>query len=79
MRTIYKGDDCMFLINLIPFVFILIGVLNILFPRMSWYMRAGWQFKNAEPSAAALVSARVSGVIAIILGLFLLTSGILPG
>jgi hypothetical protein len=62
----------MFMFKLVPILFIIIGVLNVLFPRMAWYFNAGWQFKNAEPSTAALVVARIGGVIAIIIGILLL-------
>jgi len=65
--------------TLIPILFIILGAVGVFFPRISWYLGVGWQFKNAEPSAAALISARVSGIFAIIAGIFLLTSGILPG
>lgn len=66
----------MFLAKLVPILFIILGAVNIIFPRFSWYMGVGWQFKNAEPSAAAIVVARVTGVIAVIVGILLLTSGI---
>lgn len=66
----------MFLFKLIPILFIVIGVLNVLFPRASWFMKYGWQYKNAEPSQAALVFSRIGGVIAIIVGIYLLSSGI---
>jgi uncharacterized protein YjeT (DUF2065 family) len=67
----------MLLFNLIPFIFIILGLLNIIYPKASWYMRYGWQFKNAEPSDAALVMSRIGGVFAILIGLFILFSGIL--
>jgi uncharacterized protein YjeT (DUF2065 family) len=65
----------MLLFNLIPFIFIILGLLNIIYPKVSWYMRYGWQFKNAEPSDAALVMSRIGGVFAILIGLFILFSG----
>lgn len=68
----------MFLFTLLPILFIIMGVVGVFFPRISWYLGVGWQFKNAEPSTAALVSARISGLLAIIAGIFLLTSGVLP-
>jgi hypothetical protein len=69
----------MFMFTLIPVLFIIMGAVGVFFPRISWYLGVGWQFKNAEPSTAALISARVGGIFAIIAGIFLLTSGILPG
>ncbi|GMK37369.1 hypothetical protein PCCS19_04220 [Paenibacillus sp. CCS19] len=63
------------MLGLFGFIFIIIGVLNIAFPRAGWYMKYGWQFKNAEPSEAAMIMARVGGVIGVIIGLFLLLGG----
>ncbi|QMV42042.1 DUF6199 family natural product biosynthesis protein [Cohnella cholangitidis] len=68
----------MILFTLIPILFIILGAIGVFFPRVSWYMGVGWQFKNAEPSTAALISARIGGILAIIVGIFLLASGILP-
>ncbi|BBI34186.1 DUF6199 family natural product biosynthesis protein [Cohnella abietis] len=68
----------MFMFKLLPVLFIILGAVGVFFPRISWYLGIGWQFKNAEPSTAALVSARISGILAIAAGVFLLTSGILP-
>lgn len=68
----------MFLFTLIPVLFIIMGVVGLFFPKVSWYLGVGWQFKHAEPSTAALIWARISGLFAIIAGIFLLTSGILP-
>jgi uncharacterized membrane protein YidH (DUF202 family) len=65
----------LFLFKLVPILFIIIGILNVVFPKLTWYMRVGWQFKNAEPSEYALIIARIGGVIAIVVGLFLLFSG----
>jgi hypothetical protein len=53
----------------------IIGALNVIYPRASWYMKSGWQFKNAEPSDAALIMIRISGIVAIIFGIFILVSG----
>ncbi|RED75039.1 MULTISPECIES: DUF6199 family natural product biosynthesis protein [Cohnella] len=68
----------MFLFTLIPILFIIMGAIGVFFPRISWYLSVGWQFKNAEPSTAALVSARIGGIFAIVAGIFILTSGIFP-
>lgn len=64
------------MVGLFGFIFIIIGILNIAFPKVGWYMQYGWQFKNAEPSDAALIMARVGGVVAIIVGLFLMFGGL---
>jgi hypothetical protein len=50
--------------------------LNLLFPRTAWFWNIGWQFKNAEPSEAAILMGRIGGILAIGIGLFLLLSGL---
>jgi uncharacterized membrane protein HdeD (DUF308 family) len=65
---------------LIPFgiVFAAIGIMNVVNPRMAFRMNR-WQYKNKaafEPSDAALVMARVTGAIAIAVGIALLIFGI---
>jgi uncharacterized protein YjeT (DUF2065 family) len=65
----------MILFQLIPIIFILFGVLNVIYPRASWYMKTGWQFKNAEPSELALTMIRIGGIISIAIGIFILVSG----
>ncbi|MFB9324475.1 DUF6199 family natural product biosynthesis protein [Paenibacillus aurantiacus] len=68
----------MFIFTLMPILFIILGMVGLFFPRAIWFLGVGWQFKNAEPSSAALISARITGLMTIIAGVFLLTSGILP-
>ena len=48
---------------------ILLGIVNILFPKVMWYLRDGWRYRNAEPSDAALAVARLAGTAFIILGI----------
>lgn len=65
---------------LIPFgiVFAAIGAMNVINPRFAFRMNR-WQYKNKEafePSNGALVMARVTGVIAIGVGIALLIFGI---
>lgn len=55
-------------------ILILLGLLNLLKPEVSWYLSDGWKFKDAEPSDLALGLARVVGVIMIIVGLIGLLS-----
>ena len=50
------------------------GLLGLVFPRLSWYLAAGWKFQDAEPSDLALVVYRVSGAVAVVLGLWVLLS-----
>lgn len=58
-----------------PFIGVLllaIGGFNAISPQTSWYLSYGWRFKNAEPSDAALLLGRCGGVLAAVIGLFLL-------
>ena len=50
----------------------IIGLFNLISPRTGWYLSYGWRFKDAEPSDAALVMARIGGGIAILIGVILL-------
>lgn len=51
-----------------------LGVVDIAFPKVTWYLGYGWRFKDVEPSESALIFARISGAAAIILGVILLLS-----
>lgn len=53
------------------FLFILISVLNIIYPQFAWYLRYGWMVKGqSEPSDAYILMSRISGIIALIVILF---------
>lgn len=47
---------------------IIVGLVNLISPETGWYLNRGWQYKDAEPSEAALLWGRVGGVIAILIG-----------
>lgn len=64
------------IIHIVPYLFIGIGLLNLLFPRTAWFWNVGWKFKNAEPSEAALLMGRIGGFLAIGVGIVLLVSGL---
>ncbi|RAV06336.1 DUF6199 family natural product biosynthesis protein [Paenibacillus sp. YN15] len=50
------------------FLFVALCVLNIINPRIGWYMRYGWAVKgNSEPSEGYLIMSRVSAVIVLVL------------
>lgn len=53
---------------------IAIGIFNVASPRTAWYLEYGWRYKNAEPSDTALAFNGLSGIIAIIIGIFMLFS-----
>lgn len=48
------------------------GLFQLLAPQTAWYLSYGWRYKNAEPSEAALVMGRISGVIVLIVAVILL-------
>jgi len=58
----------------ILFLFVLLSLLNVFFPRLGWHMRYGWMVKgDVGPSDAYLIMTRVSGVIVIIVALIFMT------
>lgn len=82
------GDTLMELLNfepepeksgpspLLAILLLAAGIFNLVSPRAAWYLSYGWRFKNAEPSDAALVLGRLSGGLAILIGLFLLVASL---
>ncbi len=49
---------------------IALGAWYTLSPRSAWYCSYGWRYKDAEPSEAALVIGRLSGIAVILFGFF---------
>ncbi|MDU4698020.1 MULTISPECIES: DUF6199 family natural product biosynthesis protein [Paenibacillus] len=61
--------------EVILFLFILLALLNIFFPRISWYISYGWKIKgDVEPSDAYLLMTRIGSIIALILLYFFWSS-----
>ena len=56
---------------LVALLLMAVGIFNTAAPETAWYLSRGWQFKNAEPSEAALLLTRCSGVVAIVVGVVL--------
>lgn len=53
------------------FLFILVAILHIFFPKFGWFMRYGWMVKGrSEPSDAYILMTRISSVIVLIVFLF---------
>jgi hypothetical protein len=50
-------------------VLIIWSLVAVFSPQTAWYWREGWQYRNVEPSDAALIAFRISGVIGLILGI----------
>ena len=53
-----------------------LGLFNCVAPRTALYLRTFWKFQDAEPSDLAVGVTAISGGACILLGLFLLLSGI---
>ena len=49
-----------------------LGLFEAVFPKAAWYLGYGWRYKDAEPSDAALIFARIGGVAATVIGFVLL-------
>lgn len=48
---------------------IIIGFLNVAFPKIPWYLKYGFAFKDSEPSERGLLIFRIVGVLVIIMGI----------
>ncbi|NMM54394.1 DUF6199 family natural product biosynthesis protein [Paenibacillus aquistagni] len=58
--------------GLFGILFLLLGVFGLVTPRLAWYISMGWRVEDQEPSHAALMLQRVTGVFAAVIGLVLL-------
>ncbi|WP_391572190.1 DUF6199 family natural product biosynthesis protein [Cohnella sp.] len=57
-------------------LFIILAILNIVYPSFGWYMRYGWMVKGeSEPSEAYLIMSRIGGIVALIFLTIVLFSG----
>ena len=45
------------------------GIFLFACPEVAWYWESGWRYKDAEPSDVALTVTRISGVVAVIIGI----------
>ena len=50
-------------------VLIIISLVAVFSPQTAWYWKEGWQYRNVEPSDAALIAVRSGGVIGLIIGI----------
>ncbi|MBO1765902.1 DUF6199 family natural product biosynthesis protein [Allobranchiibius sp. GilTou38] len=62
---------------MIPFFIVFFGIAlcNVIAPEATWRRTRAWQYKNpgaAEPSAAAFKVQRISGAVAIVVGVVIL-------
>ncbi len=68
----YKKTSVFFEHPLLFTLIILVSILSIVYPSISWFLSHGWRFKDAEPSELALFTTRISGVIVIVFMLIIL-------
>lgn len=60
-------------------LFVALAILNIVYPAFGWYLRYGWMVKGqSEPSEAYLIMSRIGSVLALVVLLFALFSGMVP-
>ncbi|WP_183108681.1 DUF6199 family natural product biosynthesis protein [Thermohalobacter berrensis] len=45
----------------ISFILIVLGITNIIAPKIGWYLSHGMHYKDAEPSDASLILGRLGG------------------
>jgi hypothetical protein len=50
-------------------VLIIWSLVAVFSPQTAWYWKEGWQYRNVEPSDAALIAVRIGGVIGLIFGI----------
>ena len=48
------------------------GIFLFACPEIAWFWESGWRYKDAEPSALALSATRISGVVAVIIGIIVM-------
>ncbi|MHA7962974.1 DUF6199 family natural product biosynthesis protein [Paenibacillus sp. CAU 1782] len=59
-------------------IFIILTIINIIYPAFGWYLRYGWMVKGeSEPSDAYLAMSRIGSILALVVLLVALFSGAL--
>ena len=53
-------------------IFILAGILSVIFPEYAWYLRHGIWYKDSEPTDDALLFTRIGGAALTVLGVFMI-------
>ena len=53
-------------------IFILAGILTIIFPDKAWYLEHGMWHNDSEPTDGALLFTRIGGIVLVVIGLFML-------
>lgn len=65
--------------GIIGVLVLIIGLIMAIWPYFAWYLRLGWNFKDAEPSDLALNAGRISGIVLVIVGFILIVSSCSTG
>ncbi|WP_089752009.1 DUF6199 family natural product biosynthesis protein [Halobacillus alkaliphilus] len=58
--------------NPLGIVIILVGLFMTIFPYAAWYLEIGWKLRESHPSDLALIADRLGGILASIIGVFVL-------
>ena len=51
---------------------VILGLVNLIFPKLVWFLKHGWAFRDAEPSTVALKFIRISGAVVSVFGILFL-------
>ena len=51
---------------------LIIGIVNLIWPRAAWELTRGWEFKDAEPSDEALTLTRAGGGLLVFLSILMI-------
>ncbi|WP_090902749.1 DUF6199 family natural product biosynthesis protein [Paenibacillus sp. OK076] len=65
--------------GIIGVLVLIIGLIMAIWPYFAWYLRLGWNFKDAEPSDLALNAGRILGIVLVIVGFILIVSSCSTG
>jgi hypothetical protein len=55
---------------------LIMSIIAIFAPRITWFLSTGWRFKNAEPSDLVLSLNRIGGVIATVISVFVIVTSL---
>lgn len=70
-RRTNQTDDSVWK-ELIGWIFLVIGAVNVVAPKVWWQICYGWWAKERKPNDVMLNSSRVVGLIAVVIGVFMI-------
>ena len=53
---------------------LIIGIINLVWPRAAWELTRGWEFEDAEPSDEALYVMRAGGGLLVFLAIIMIVA-----